>query len=249
MKLKLVEKQSPEVLLSKTGLAIPPSGIREFFDIVYAMPDCISLGVGEPDFTTPWRISDSGIFAIKDGSTHYTANRGLLELREMISAGLSAEHGISYDPDTEMVITMGVSQGLDLTLRSILDPGDEVIIVEPCYVSYTANVTMLHGIPVIVSTRAANRFSIDPEELKRSITPRTKAVLLNYPSNPTGATIDRKTLEAIADIAMRHNLLIISDEIYSAFTYEGDHFSIAALPGMKSRTVYLNGFSKSHAMT
>ncbi|MBN2079301.1 MAG: aminotransferase class I/II-fold pyridoxal phosphate-dependent enzyme [Spirochaetes bacterium] len=249
MKLKLVEPKSPERLVSKTGRAIPPSGIREFFDIVYAMPDCISLGVGEPDFTTPWRISDSGIFAIKDGSTHYTANRGLPELREVIAERLSLDQGLTYDPDTEMVITMGVSQGLDLTLRSILDPGDEVVVCEPCYVSYTANVTLQHAVPVIVSCSAADRFSVDPDALKEAITPRTKAILLNYPANPTGATLSRTTLEAAAELAMRHNILIISDEIYSAFTYEGAHFSIASLPGMKERTIYLNGFSKSHAMT
>ncbi len=249
MKLKLVKPKSPEHLVSKTGLAIPPSGIREFFDIVYAMPDCISLGVGEPDFTTPWRISDSGIFAIKDGSTHYTANRGLPELREVISERLSADQGLSYDPDREMIITMGVSQGLDLALRSILDPGDEVVVCEPCYVSYTANVTLQHATPVIVSCSAADRFSVNPDALKKAITPRTKAVLLNYPANPTGATISRATLEAAAELATRHDMLVISDEIYSAFTYEGEHFSIASLPGMKERTIYLNGFSKSHAMT
>lgn len=249
MKLKLVQKNKPEDLVSNTGRAIPPSGIREFFDIVYSTPDCISLGVGEPDFTTPWRISDSGIYAIKDGNTHYTPNRGLPELRELITRYLASEYNVTYDPDTELIITMGVSQGLDLALRSIVNPGDEVIIFEPCYVSYPANVTLLHGKPVIIPTNIRDRFRIDIDLLKKTITDRTKAVMLSYPSNPTGATIDRDTLEKIAELALRHNLIVISDEIYCAFTYGGSHFSIASIPEMKTRTIYLNGFSKSHAMT
>jgi len=249
MKLKLVQNNKPEDLVSATGRDIPPSGIREFFDIVYSTPDCISLGVGEPDFTTPWRISDSGIYAIKDGNTHYTPNRGLPELRELISRYLASEYNVTYDPDTELIITMGVSQGLDLALRSIVNPGDEVIIFEPCYVSYPANVALLHGKPVIIPTYIRDRFKIDIDLLKKSITDSTKAVMLSYPSNPTGATIDRETLEKIAELAIRHNLIVISDEIYCAFTYDGSHFSIASIPEMKTRTIYLNGFSKSHAMT
>jgi aminotransferase len=249
MKLKLVQKNNPEDLVSETGRVIPPSGIREFFDIVYSMPDCISLGVGEPDFTTPWRISDSGIYAIKDGNTHYTPNRGLSELRELISHYLAAEYNVRFDPDTELIVTMGVSQGLDLALRSIVNPGDEVIIFEPCYVSYPANVTLLHGKPVIIPTSIKDRFKIDIDLLKKSITEKTKAVMLSYPSNPTGSTIDRETLEKIAGLALEHNLIVISDEIYCAFTYGGPHFSIASIPEMKTRTIYLNGFSKSHAMT
>ncbi len=249
MKLKLVQHNSPENLVSRTGSAIPPSGIREFFDIVYSTPDCISLGVGEPDFTTPWRIADSGIYAIKDGNTHYTPNRGLPELRDLIVRYLAADYDVTFDPDSELIVTLGVSQGLDLALRSIINPGDEVIIFEPCYVSYTANVTLLHGTPVIVPTYQKDRFKIDIDLLKKAITPRTKAIILSYPSNPTGATIDRDTLERIAELAMRHNFIVISDEIYCSLTYEGRHFSIAAIPEMKSRTIYLNGFSKSHAMT
>ena len=249
MKLKLVQSNDPESLVSRTGTAIPPSGIREFFDIVYSTPDCISLGVGEPDFTTPWRISDSGIFAIKDGNTHYTPNRGLPELRELIAASMAQEYGIPCDPDTELIITLGVSQGLDLSLRSILNPGDEVIIVEPCYVSYAANVTLLHGVPVIVPTYSRNGFRIDLDLLKKSITKKTKGVLLNYPANPTGATIDRETLGEIAALALRHNFIVLSDEIYCSLTYGHEHFSIAAIPEMKKHAIYLNGFSKSHAMT
>lgn len=249
MKLKLVEKNSPESLVSRVGNSIPPSGIREFFDIVYSTPDCISLGVGEPDFVTPWRISDSGIFAIKDGCTHYTPNRGLPELRDLIAEYVNAHYNVDLDPDTELVVTMGVSQGLDLALRSILNPGDEVIIFEPCYVSYTANVTLLHATPVIVPTYQKDRFKIDIDVLKQSITEKTKAIMLNYPCNPTGATIDRKTLERVAELAIRHNLIVLSDEIYCSLSYENQHFSIASIPEMKSRTIYLNGFSKSHAMT
>jgi aminotransferase len=249
MKLKLVQKNKAEDLVSGTGRAIPPSGIREFFDIVYSTPDCISLGVGEPDFTTPWRISDSGIYAIKDGNTHYTPNRGLPELRQLITQYLASEYNVTYNPDTELIMTMGVSQGLDLALRSILNPGDEVIIFEPCYVSYSANVTLLHGKPVIIPTNIREGFKINIDLLKKSITDTTKAIMLSYPSNPTGATIDRETLEKVAELAMRHNLIVISDEIYCAFTYERSHFSIASIPEMKTRTIYLNGFSKSHAMT
>ena len=249
MKLSLVPKKGPEELVSKVGSAIPPSGIREFFDIVYATPDCLSLGVGEPDFTTPWRISDSGIFAIRDGNTHYTPNRGLPHLRSLVCAFLKDEYGLSYDPDREIIVTMGVSQGLDLALRSIINPGDEVIIFEPCYVSYAANVTLLHGTPVIVPLQSREGFAIDIDRVEKAVTSRTKAIILNYPSNPTGMTLNRTTLNSLAELSMRHNLIVISDEIYAAFTYEGSHVSIASLPEMKNRTIYLNGFSKSHAMT
>ncbi|OHD67749.1 MAG: aromatic amino acid aminotransferase [Spirochaetes bacterium RBG_16_49_21] len=249
MKLKLVQKNNPEGLVSKTGSLIPPSAIREFFDIVYSTPDCISLGVGEPDFTTPWRISDSGIFAIKDGNTHYTPNRGIPELRDLIARYVSENYTVAYDPDRELIVTMGVSQGLDLALRSIINPGDEVILFEPCFVSYSANVSILHGNPVIIPTFFKEKFKIDISRLKQSITEKTKAIILNYPTNPTGATIDKDTLEKIADLALQNNLIVVSDEIYSAFTYDESHFSIASIPEMKCRTIYLNGFSKSHAMT
>ncbi len=239
----------PEDLVSETGKAIPPSGIRKFFDIVYSMPDCISLGVGEPDFTTPWRISDSGIYALKDGYTHYTSNRGLLELRELIAEYIKHHYRSSYDPENEIIITLGVSQGLDIALRSLINPGDEIIIIEPCYVSYSANISVLHGRPVVVPTYFDNRFKIDMEILQKAVSPRTKAILLNYPSNPTGSTIDRKTLEEIAALAKKNNLIIITDEIYSAITYGHEHVSISSFPGMKERTILLNGFSKSHAMT
>ncbi len=249
MKLSLVNRNNPEALLSEAGKTIPPSGIREFFDIVYSTPDCISLGVGEPDFVTPWRISDTGMFAIRDGFTHYTSNRGLLELRELIAGELERDNGVEYDPETEILITLGVSQGLDLTLRSLVNPGDEVIIIEPCYVSYSANITLLGGTPVIVPTYRREDFRIDLGRFEKAISGRTKAVILNYPSNPTGSSIDRKTLEAVLSLAERHNFMVISDEIYCSIIYEKEHFSITSLPGAKERTVYLNGFSKSHAMT
>lgn len=249
MKLSLVQKNSIESLISAAGREIPPSGIREFFDLVYSTPDCISLGVGEPDFVTPWRISDSGTYAIKEGHTHYTPNRGVPELLSLISEDLLAKNGVEYNPQTEMIITVGVSQGLDLTLRSIINPGDEVIIIEPCYVSYSANVTLCGGRAVALQTSSADGFSIDADKLRGLITNKTKAVLLNYPSNPTGTTIDKKTLEKIAGIAVDKNLIVISDEIYSSIIYDNEHFSITSIPGMKERTVYLNGFSKSHAMT
>ncbi len=213
------------------------------------MPDCISLGVGEPDFTTPWRISDSGIFALKEGYTHYTSNKGLLELRELICTYLAKKYRVAYDPETQVIVTLGVSQGLDVALRSIINPGDEVIIFQPCYVSYSANIMMLHGVPVIVPMRYEDKFKINPDLLKKAITPKTKAILLNYPSNPTGSTISSETLKIIAALAMKHNLIVISDEIYSALSYDSPHHSISAIDGMKGRTILLNGFSKSHAMT
>jgi len=247
--LKKNKSKDPSQLVSQSGRMIKPSGIREFFDIVYSMPDCISLGVGEPDFVTPWRISDSGIFSIKDGYTHYTSNRGVPELLRMISEYLNSKYNLSYDPESELLATMGVSQGLDLTLRSIIDPGDEIIVIEPCYVSYGANISMLHGVPVTVPTFFKDGFKIDPDRLKKAITPKTKAMLLNYPSNPTGLTFPEELLREVAQIAIKNNILVISDEIYSAITYDKPHFSIASLPEMKERTIVLNGFSKSHAMT
>jgi aminotransferase len=247
-KLRLVEKNNIESLISAAGKAIPPSGIREFFDIVYSTPGCISLGVGEPDFITPWRISDSGTFAIREGHTHYTPNRGLPVLLELISDSLLKKTGVEYTEE-ELLITMGVSQGLDLALRSIVDPGDEVIIIEPCYVSYPANITLALGKPVIIETTSDDDFNIDISKVSKAVTPRTKAILLNYPSNPTGVSIDKSTLERIARIAIEHNLIVISDEIYSSIIFDGEHFSITSIPGMKERTIYLNGFSKSHAMT
>jgi aminotransferase len=213
------------------------------------MPDCISLGVGEPDFNTPWRISDAGIYSIKEGHTHYTSNKGIYRLRELIINNIEERFKIKYDVEDEIIITMGVSQGLDLALRSIVNPGDEVIIVEPCYVSYTSNVMLLHGVPVKVPTYSDEDFRISPEKLKKAVTSKTKAIILNYPSNPTGSSLSKENLREIAEFAIEHNIIVISDEIYSSIVYEKEHFSIIEIPGMKERTIYLNGFSKSHAMT
>lgn len=244
-----MEKNNPEEQLSTVARELPPSAIREFFDIVYSTPDCISLGVGEPDFITPWTISDSGIYAIKDGCTHYTPNRGLPELCQLISEYIENKLCVSYNPETQVLVTMGVSQGLDLTLRSIINPGDEVIIFEPCYVSYAANIRLVHGVPVIIPTLPEDSFRIDTEKLRKSVTRRTKAILLNHPANPTGAVIDRQTIQEIARIAIENNLIVITDEIYSEIVFDEDYYSIIKIPEMKQRTVYLNGFSKSHAMT
>jgi aminotransferase len=242
-------RKSPEQLVSETGKNIPPSAIREFFDIVYDMPDCVSLGVGEPDFTTPWRISDTGIYSIKDGHTHYTSNKGLSQLRKLLVNDIEKRFKVKYDEENEIILTMGVSQGLDLALRSIVNPGDEVIIVEPCYVSYNSNVVLLHGVPVVVSTYSDENFRISPEKLKKAVTSKTKAIILNYPSNPTGSSLSKENLKQIAEFAIEHNIIVISDEIYSSIVYEKEHFSIIEIPGMRERTIYLNGFSKSHAMT
>lgn len=235
--------------ISDVADSIPPSGIRKFFDIVYSTPGCISLGVGEPDFVTPWKISDQAIYAIKDGYTHYTPNRGLEELRTVICDRIKTNFDVEYDVESEILITIGVSQALDLALRAIIDPGDEVIVVEPCYVSYTANIKLVYGKPVIVPTYQEDDFQIDMNLLKSAITSKTKAILINYPSNPTGATIDFENLKKISEIAIENDLIVLSDEIYSAITYGEKHRSIIEFPGMKERTVYLNGFSKSHAMT
>lgn len=235
--------------LSDAVINIPPSGIRKFFDIAVSMPECISLGIGEPDFVTPWKISDQGIYAIKDGYTHYTSNRGLSELRSALSDKIFSQSKVRYNPDEEMLITVGVSQALDLAFRAIINPGDEVIIVEPCYVSYSSNIRLAYGVPVAISARAENNFQIVPDELRKAITGKTKAILLNYPSNPTGGGIHDDVMKEIASICIEKDLIVLSDEIYSAIVYEHPHKSIITIPGMQERTVYLNGFSKSHAMT
>ena len=230
--------------------AVPGSGIRRFFDIIASMDQVISLGVGEPDFVTPWPISEAGIRAIEQGHTHYTSNLGLLELREAIAADLERRYGIEWDPREELLITTGVSEGLDLAARAIINPGDEVIVADPSYAAHAPAVVLAGGTPVPVTTNAAQNFELDPSAVEAAITPKTKALLIAYPSNPTGAVLDRRTLEALADVVKRHDLLVISDEIYDRLVYGGaTHTPIAALPGMQERTITLGGFSKSHAMT
>jgi aminotransferase len=228
---------------------IPRSGIRDFFDVVQKMPDVISLGIGEPDFVTPWHIREAAIFALEKGRTGYTANLGLLRLRREISKYVKKHFGVEYDPESEIIVTVGVSEGMDIALRAILNPGDEVIYHEPCYVSYHPGTLLAHGKPVPVSTSAQNQFVPTASDVEAKITSRTKAMILNFPTNPTGAAISEKQLEEIAEVAMKSDLLILSDEIYAELTYEGQHKSIASFPGMKKRTLLFHGFSNAWAMT
>ncbi len=216
--------------------AIPPSGIREFFELVQGRPDVISLGVGEPDFTTPWHIRESAIYALERGKTSYTSNLGLLKLRESISNYIAQFFGPIYHPDNEILITVGVSEALDLALRAIVNPGDEVIYHEPCYVSYSPSITLTHGIPVAVECNAQAEFSVTAAAIEAAITEKSKALILNFPTNPTGGTMKREELQSIADLAVKHNLIVITDEIYAELTFEGEHVSIASLPGMQERT-------------
>src|SRR5215203_3958963 len=236
-------------LIANNVRAIPRSGIRDFFDIVQGMKDVISLGVGEPDFVTPWHIREAAIYALERGKTGYTSNLGLLKLREAISASLTKHFRVTYDPKNEILIAVGVSEALDLALRALINPGDEVIYHEPCYVSYSPSIALTHGVPVAVACRAENNFSVTAEEIAAKITSRSKILMLNFPTNPTGGTMSRAELEHIAALAQKHNLIVITDEIYAELTFEGEHVSIASLPGMKERTIFLHGFSKAYAMT
>lgn len=235
--------------LSDKVVEIEPSGIRKFFDIVSEMKDAISLGVGEPDFDTPWHIRDEGIYSLERGKTFYTSNAGLMELREEIAAYLKRRVNVSYDPKTEMLITVGGSEAIDLALRAMINPGDEVLIPQPSYVSYLPCAVLADAHPVIIDLKEENEFRLTKEELLAHITPKTKIVVLPFPNNPTGAIMERKDLEDIAEVIIEHDLFVISDEIYSELTYKEDHVSIAALPGMKERTILINGFSKAYAMT
>ena len=229
---------------------IPRSGIRDFFEIVQSMQDVISLGIGEPDFHTPWRIREAAIYSLERGHTGYTSNLGLPKLRERIAQYVSKHFRVGYDPATEIIVTVGVSEAIDLALRALLNPGDEVLYHEPCYVSYSPSVVLAHGVPVAVPTHAAENFRLTAEELARKITPRSKVLMMNFPCNPTGATQTREELEKIAALCIKHDLVVLTDEIYSELTYDGaTHTSIASLPGMRERTVFLHGFSKAFAMT
>lgn len=228
---------------------IKPSGIRKFFDIVNEMDDAISLGVGEPDFDTPWTIRDEAIYSLEQGRTFYTSNTGLLTLRKEISGYLKRRFDLSYDPEKEMIVTVGGSEAIDIALRAMLDPGDEVLIPEPSYVSYVPCTILANGVPVPIPLKEENEFRLTPEELKEKITDKTKILVLPFPNNPTGAVMEKKDLEKIADIVKEHDLFVLTDEIYAELTYLEKHVSIASLPGMKERTVYINGFSKAYAMT
>jgi aminotransferase len=235
--------------LNSVIAACPPSGIRRFFDIAAEMEDVISLGVGEPDFGTPWRVREAGIYALEHGYTTYTSNAGLPRLRELICDGLASRYGARYSWSDECLITTGVSEGLDLALRVLLNPGDEVIVPEPCYVAYEPCVAFAGGTPVPVPTRWEDDFAIDAEVVAAAITPRTKAILIGSPANPTGAVQPRAALEALVRLAEEHDLYLISDEIYDRLTYTGAHTCLSTLPGAAERTVLLGGFSKAHAMT
>jgi aminotransferase len=239
----------PDKFIASSVFNIPRSGIRDFFEIVQGMKDVISLGVGEPDFVTPWHIREAAIYALERGKTTYTSNLGLLKLRETISAHLKKTWGLSYNPKNQILIAVGVSEAMDLAFRAIINPGDEVVYHEPCYVSYSPSIAMVYGVPVAVSCKAEDGFAVRAEAIDRAITPKTKALVLNFPTNPTGGTMARAELQKIAELVLRHNLLVITDEIYSELTFEGEHVSIAALPGMIERTIFLHGFSKAYAMT
>ncbi len=231
--------------------AIPRSGIRDFFELVQGRDDVISLGVGEPDFVTPWHIREAAIYSLEKGQTTYTSNLGLLSLRKSIARYVEEFFDVSYEADKEVLVTVGVSEGIDIALRALLNPGDEVIYHEPCYVSYSPSIMMAHGVPVPVLTTKEDEFSLKPEALAAAITPRTRVVFINFPTNPTGACASREDLEGIAKLAIEHDLIVMTDEIYSELRYdESDpHVSIASLPGMKERTILLHGFSKAFAMT
>lgn len=236
--------------ISPVVQAIPPSGIRRFFDIAAEMEDVISLGVGEPDFVTPWSIRESCVYGLEQGYTSYTANRGLLELREEICALQKRNFNIDYDPKTNVLVTVGVSEALDIAMRAILTPGDEILIPEPCYVSYKACASLAGAVPVAVPAKIENNFSITPADLEAHVTDKTKALLIGYPNNPTGAILTKEQLMDIAKFAQEHDLIVISDEIYGDLTYGGErHVCFASLPSMKDRTILLNGFSKAYAMT
>ena len=236
--------------LNQTITDIKPSGIRKFFDIVAEMPEAISLGVGEPDFDTPWKVRDEAIYSLERGRTFYTSNAGLKELRVEIAAYLNRHYGLHYDPIKEMVMTVGGSEAIDIALRAMLDPGDEVLIPQPSYVSYEPCTILAGGTPVAINLQQKNEFRLKPEELEAAITDKTKILIMPFPNNPTGAIMEEQDLRPIVDLVIKHDLFVITDEIYSELNYNGKpHVSIASFPGMKERTVFINGFSKSHAMT
>lgn len=239
----------PQQFIARNVRAIPRSGIRDFFDIVQGMKDVISLGVGEPDFVTPWHIREAAIYALEQGRTSYTSNLGLPKLRQAISESVESHFHVKYDHRTEILVAVGVSEAMDIAFRAVIDPGDEVIYHEPCYVSYAPGIALAHGVAVPVACRAEEGFSVTAAAIERALTPKSKVLVLNFPTNPTGGTMGREGLEQIADLVRRRNLLVLTDEIYSELTFEGEHVSIASLPGMRERTVFLHGFSKAYAMT
>ncbi len=235
--------------ISERAQGIPPSGIRKFFDLVLTMQDVISLGVGEPDFSTPWNICESSIYSIEQGSTSYTSNKGLQSLREALSRYLDQHYHLTYDSEDEIIITSGVSEALDISIRAITDPGDEILIAQPSYVSYAPCVSLAGGVPVPVECMEKVRFKLNPDTLAEKITKKSKALIINFPNNPTGAVMRREDLEPIADLVIDNDLLLISDEVYAELTYEGKHVATATIEDLRERTITLNGFSKAYAMT
>lgn len=236
-------------MLSKQAVGLKPSGIRKFFDIVSEMEDAISLGVGEPDFDTPWHIRDEGIYSLEKGRTFYTSNSGLLELRQEICNYIKRKQGVDYDPKHEVLITVGGSEAIDIGLRAVINPGDEVLIPQPSFVSYEPCAIMAGGVPVIIELKEENEFRLTAEELENAITEKTKILILPFPNNPTGAIMEREDLEAIAEVIQKHDILVMSDEIYAELTYKEKHVSIIEMEGMRERTILINGFSKAYAMT
>ena len=236
-------------LTSQQVNQISPSGIRRFFDLIASMEGVVSLGVGEPDFATPWHIREAAIYSLEKGHTMYTSNLGMPELRQELSRYLRDNYSLEYDPDSELLITVGVSEGLDLAMRAILDPGDEVIMPDPCYVSYNPCVVLAGGIPIMVPTNQESNFEVSSADIEAQVTSKTKAILIGYPANPTGAVMTRDKLSQIAEVARRHQLLVISDEIYAKLVYGVEHTCFATLPEIKGSTILLGGFSKAYAMT
>lgn len=229
--------------------SIPPSGIRKYFDLINEMKDVISLGIGEPDFVTPWNVREAGIYSLEQGHTHYSSNAGFLELREEIARYVKRKYDLGYDPKNQILVTVGGSEGIDIALRALVGPGDEVIIPEPSFVAYKGCTVFTGATPVVVNLRAEDQFKLTPELLEKAITPRTKVVIIPFPNNPTGAVMNREELAAIVEILKEKDLIVISDEIYAELTYQGRHVSIASFPEMKDKTVVINGFSKAYAMT
>jgi aminotransferase len=235
--------------IAKTVRDIPRSGIRDFFDIVSSREDVISLGIGEPDFVTPWHIREAATLALDRGMTSYTSNMGLLALRRGIAQYVEKKTGIGYNPEDEVLVTVGVSEGLDLAIRALVEPGDEVLYHEPSYVSYNPLIRFAYGVPVAIQTKKENGFRLTRQDLEENVSDKTKVLLLNYPNNPTGAVLSKEDVEDIAAFAIEHDLIVLTDEIYDELTYDREHFSIISVPGMRERTIYLHGFSKAWAMT
>ena len=246
---KSTATKARDSLISQKVATLPPSGIRKFFDLLSSVEDVISLSIGEPDFVTPWHVREAGIYSLEKGYTMYTSNSGMPELRRELAHYLEVRYGVSYHPEHEILITTGSSEGLDLAMRAIINPGDEVIIPDPCYVAYPADIILAGGVPILVSTNEENNFVVRATDIEARITKQTKAILIGYPANPTGAVMSRKEADAIAGLAKKYDLLVISDELYARLVYGVEHISFPSLPGMKERTILISGFSKSHAMT